>query len=525
MRSHLKNEGWQAGQLVATILIGLSLCFGSTSLLAQTDLPAEEQANLIVEISLGRLRAGPLGEFLKPEELLGGPAFPLAEFQDIDWSKIDKVRLSVRLPRSVSSVMEAGMNGGDLPLQFSFVLTASGPDAFNVVSEMIKQESEVDQVNGKDVYRPRGGPGNVGAVFPDDRSMAVGTDEYLTRLGQNVAGDGLLDLWKGIPDSVLRIAGDLKECENLFIELQQMGAMAPPEIGDVLEALPKLASLAAHLDFESEHLLTLKAASRSPDSAKSIKGLMEHLSGMIRAGADDGANAPPAMKPMADMMQDIADGTKVSEDSKGASLVIATPNDFAKRVREDIGESIKATRVAAEKLNDLKQVCLSMHNYYDTYRRFPQSPDPNSKGKISWRVRVLPYLEEVDLYDKVDFDQDADSAANRFLADKMPKVYGDDGRNSLIAAVRAEKQPASFQDITDGTSNTIAFVRLNESIPWATDRDVSIEEVVKMFEAMNGEGMVIVAMYDGSVRNLPASIPADKLRALLTPDGGENIDF
>ena len=65
--------------------------------------------------------------------------------------------------------------------------------------------------------------------------------------------------------------------------------------------------------------------------------------------------------------------------------------------------------------NHLKQVGLALHNYHDTHNRFPQAKvyDPNmtqcqswiSGNGLSWRVMILPYIDQTPLYSSVNFDE------------------------------------------------------------------------------------------------------------------------
>ena len=47
----------------------------------------------------------------------------------------------------------------------------------------------------------------------------------------------------------------------------------------------------------------------------------------------------------------------------------------------------------------------------------------------SWRVLLLPYLDQLELYNAYRFDEPWDGPNNRLLADRMPRHYcfsGDD---------------------------------------------------------------------------------------------------
>ena len=66
--------------------------------------------------------------------------------------------------------------------------------------------------------------------------------------------------------------------------------------------------------------------------------------------------------------------------------------------------AIQAAREAARRstcANNLKQIGLALQNYHSQYRHFPSSAPllPREKeSSISWRVMILPFLEEDSLY-------------------------------------------------------------------------------------------------------------------------------
>jgi hypothetical protein len=55
--------------------------------------------------------------------------------------------------------------------------------------------------------------------------------------------------------------------------------------------------------------------------------------------------------------------------------------------------------------NKLKQIGLAMHNFHATHGCFPPAvvTGPDGKPWHSWRVLILPYLEELKLYNEYDF--------------------------------------------------------------------------------------------------------------------------
>ena len=146
----------------------------------------------------------------------------------------------------------------------------------------------------------------------------------------------------------------------------------------------------------------------------------------------------------------------------------------------------------AQSMNNLKQIGLAMHNYHDARRPFPPAfkADKDGKPLLSWRVLILPYLEEDELYQQFHLDEPWDSEHNKKLIDKMPDVYkspnsslAGEGKTNYLT-VRGEKtifsggKGARIADIADGTSNTIMVVEAadEKAVPWTKPDDFEYDE-------------------------------------------------
>src|SRR6478736_2567912 len=79
-------------------------------------------------------------------------------------------------------------------------------------------------------------------------------------------------------------------------------------------------------------------------------------------------------------------------------------------------QKVRESANRTECVNKLKQIGLALHQYADRERAFPPAhtlttlsygaPRPyDTKEYFSWMVRILPYLEQTDLYHEVKWDQ------------------------------------------------------------------------------------------------------------------------
>jgi|GEM_PF-2431074 len=187
--------------------------------------------------------------------------------------------------------------------------------------------------------------------------------------------------------------------------------------------------------------------------------------------------------------------------------------------------------------NHLKQIGIAIHNYHDVYRHLPPKYFIDRQGQplLSWRVAILPYIEQAALYQSMKLDQPWDAAGNRLLSSVVIRTYadqdGDDPNQTRFrvpvfpgSAWDGEGPPKTFQEITDGTSNTIAVIHApaEAAVSWADPAEWKISPDNPMQEVFGDREEVMVMFFDASVRTLRRDeLDNKKLAALLTIAGGE----
>ena len=195
-----------------------------------------------------------------------------------------------------------------------------------------------------------------------------------------------------------------------------------------------------------------------------------------------------------------------------------------------------------ECVNNLKQIALALHNYHSTHKSFPPaySRDKSGHPLLSWRVHILPYLEQETLYKEFHLDEPWDSPHNRTLIDRIPQVYrcpstGRKPADRIKTTYLAPRGKATIfpgaegikiNEVSDGTSNTILVVDASDdlAVTWTEPKDWEVEPelVVKGLFGHHPDGTSYV-FADGSVRSLKETINLDVLKALLTRNGGEVV--
>jgi hypothetical protein len=196
--------------------------------------------------------------------------------------------------------------------------------------------------------------------------------------------------------------------------------------------------------------------------------------------------------------------------------------------------SAATPQTAAENRNNLKQIGIAFHNYESNNGRFPAGAISDKDGKplLSWRVAILPYLEQNGLYQQFKLDEPWDGPNNKKLLDKMPAVYGagEGGKTNYRVftgpgTVFDGKQGLRFINITDGTSNTILAVEAAEAVPWTKPEELPYNEKEPLPKLGAGKTGFAVLMCDGSVRDFRADYDMQQMRHAILRADGNVVDF
>lgn len=200
---------------------------------------------------------------------------------------------------------------------------------------------------------------------------------------------------------------------------------------------------------------------------------------------------------------------------------------------------------------NLKQIGLAMHNYHHAWKTFP--PAVGSAPLVSWRVVLLPYLDQTAVYSRYDQKRAWNQTSNLLLAAERvdvwicPSNYKPKDANGLYCTaysmltgprtIGGNPQGTTLLDITDGSSNTAMVVEAcGAQITWSEPRDVNIEQQpigINFNGQRPGHSASLLSAYhygahvllvDGSVRWLPSNIEPTVLQKLLKIDDGEIPD-
>ncbi len=193
-----------------------------------------------------------------------------------------------------------------------------------------------------------------------------------------------------------------------------------------------------------------------------------------------------------------------------------------------------SARARAESMDHIKMILLALHNYNQVAGRFPPAAIARADGTplLSWRVAILPFLDQQNLYSQFHLNEPWDSPHNKPLIARMPDVFatpsspaapgttrirGFEGPGAMFDGPRG----VAIQDVTDGTSNTLMFAAGREAVPWTRPDELSVAAGKPLPGLDNSdEKGVLAGIVDGSARYIPAEDQA-LLRILITRAGNE----
>ncbi len=204
--------------------------------------------------------------------------------------------------------------------------------------------------------------------------------------------------------------------------------------------------------------------------------------------------------------------------------------------------------VRAHCMNNLKQIALALHQYHVVYGAFPPAFIADEQGRPvhSWRVLILPFLEQQGLYDQYDFREPWNGPNNIKLLSKLPPVFECPTSHSpgppvsTFTSYVAISGPGTMfpgaesirlDQVTDGPAQTLMVVEVaNVQIPWTKPEDLDVRTMASRIHdrdhpsiSSNHPGGAVAAFGDGASRFLPGSINGMGLKALVTIAGGETI--
>ena len=171
--------------------------------------------------------------------------------------------------------------------------------------------------------------------------------------------------------------------------------------------------------------------------------------------------------------------------------------------------------------NNPQSIMLAMYTYHDYFKCLPPAytTDENGKPLHSWRVVLLPFLEQQELYDKIRFDEPWDSEYNKQFHTQRPSVYhcfwgpkksqkpDTTSYMRIVGPNTTTTGPDSvaFDDIGRPSEEIVVLVEVYPTINWMEPVDISPEQFAAGIDSKKKQGVgsyhkirLHLGMLDGS---------------------------
>ena len=370
----------------------------------------------------------------------------------------------------------------------------------------------------------------------------------------------IFDALKSVADAEIKLAAVLPEQLRAMARSGGMPPDMPSEVkGLLLFATQKIQWVSASISFHeilgekppknADVLLTLKVTKNS--DAVQLRGMLEQLIdfGVTTMRFEMERDHNMAFQPpplffqfirgyLRTLLPDAEDDTlKFRLKGQGGQTVAAVAGVGTALLLP----AVQAAREAARRMqcvNHLKMITLAIHNYHDVNSALPPlySVDKNGKPLHSWRVLLLPYMEQQALYELIRHDEPWDSEYNSQFHDWVVPYYSCPTNplcgpgegctyvavagEAFVPAVKGREGVHTFARLEDGTSNTLAVIEVREPFCWMDPTaDIELEDLA---QGINADGRCgsfhpggcNIALFDGSVRFIPNTIDTEVLQSL-----------
>ena len=447
---------------------------------------------------------------LHPKALLELKSMELFPHEVLEAYGKEQLGINLKQATDISIVVEPpGPNG---PPRFGMVIQFDEAQTFRGAFE---EATKIEEIDGNTYYGfgRRGEP--MAISFRGDRTMFVGTPDFIAGFDVKRAKvDGPLQkvIDKYPATKMAQVYMAVEPVRDLMIDNLPPADQVPQPFQGWLDA-PELADYAyVNLDMTETFAVETRVGAVSEKAAEELRRLQSQSMQMAKVGVmmelanNLNGQSPDMQDAVNTYVERVLEFVEIYSKPEvvGNELVYSVkPGDSTVQIAT-IGiltgmllPAVQQVRFAARRtqsLNNLRQLALAALNYESAHMQFPQHAIYSDDGEplLSWRVAVLPFIEQNNLYSQFHLDEPWDSPHNIELLDQMPKIYispnaGDvslEGKTVYQCFVgdetifpEGDDEKTGFGSITDGSSNTILFVETNpeNAVEWTKPADIPFD--------------------------------------------------
>lgn len=379
----------------------------------------------------------------------------------------------------------------------------------------------------------------------DDRTIVAGPENLVRRMIVGETGDTWLtrELASRGRHQIVAVF----EFAPLSDTISQFFRGAPPPIAVVAQAAQQFQSLSLEVDFSGDTLLAAELVAKVDDTARSLESraheVIESLTVQLSDLEKDASSPiPDGLRQSAPFLIDQL--SKISLTRAGTSIKVAV---VASREVESLAVRLKGAMLAARaaarrgrQRGAVHHIGHALNKYHSKLGHFPTAIGPGyespkiKSGSLSWRVHLLPFVDELELYEEFHLDEPWDSAHNKRLVSRMPLVYGlnPDGKSQFHVFIGqgtpfGARRGVRFDDVVDGSLRTIALVEAgpDKAEIWTKPGGLPFDPKNPIAALGNIGDKFLVVFLDGQVRELPRTIDADTLSKLIQHADGAPVEI
>jgi hypothetical protein len=458
----------------------------------------------------------------------------------------------------------------DVPAPPLIIVTAVKPVDQDRLVKAIKLDGQAKKYKGKTYYAGREGiPWTFALHFANRRTCVLTGEAELRKLLDRPARAEA----KGVVARALKlaaqkhqfvvgiqVAGKTAEGFRQMWDTRMMEHYPTRPIARALRPLVHLRSLTASLDLGKESRAELRLGfANEAEAGKATIAARDGLT-LLRiftldalqsatdeqlADTDNDKAQEAAMfgRLLSEKLMTALRSARVEQSGSAVSVTLRADTD-AQALAKKVGAALKAwkgdkgailARNRRKVKNCLSQIGIAMHAHNDAYQRLPANAiyDKNGKPLLSWRVAILPFIEQVPLYKQFKLDEPWDSEHNKKLLARMPSIYAPvgvkdappnstyyqlfTGNGTPFVGMAAPRIPASFPD---GTSNTILAVEASKAVPWTKPEDIVYDPKKPPKLGAMFPDRFAALMVDGRVEFIKKSLDPKVLDLLINPADG-----
>jgi hypothetical protein len=192
-------------------------------------------------------------------------------------------------------------------------------------------------------------------------------------------------------------------------------------------------------------------------------------------------------------------------------------------------------------LDNMETIVKALNSYCDRYGQYPPPTILDNSGRplYSWRVLVLPFMGYEELYREFELSQAWDSPSNMNLVRKMPAEFASPNSVDAISSFETNYvlitgsgtlfPPSGPLSNSNIDKDTILIVETRNNTTWSKPGDIDIGRGLRVGNTPSSDigglhqGSFTAVTTDVALMRIPSDVPQVVLDALITPNGGENV--